>query len=186
MTRASALVFVTAGWRAAAAASASAGAAGDYPLLRELEARVKLGDTSITSKVTIGVDRLMEENRWKRVTDALKHGGYSNFVTALRALPPVGWIQLNARKVEVRYAHEEQRPAGRRLVVVADKPLFVLGDPAKSRPGFELTVIELNIDASGTITGSMAGAARVKPSLEGGVLLEDYAEALVTLSSTPR
>jgi hypothetical protein len=32
----------------------------------------------------------------------------------------------------------------------------------------------------------MAGAARVKPSLEGDVLLEDYAEALVTLSSPSR
>jgi len=184
MTRASALVFVTAAWLAAA--TAAAGAAGDYPLVRELDARVKLGDTSIVSKITVSVDRLMEPNRWTRVTNALKHGGYSNFVTALRALPPVGWVKLNARRVEVRYAHEEQRPGGRRLVVVADKPLFVLGDAAKSRPGFELTVIELNIDANGAITGSMAGAARVKPSLEGDVILEDSAEALVTLSSTPR
>ena len=78
------------------------------------------------------------------------------------------------------------RPAGRRLVVVADKPLFFLGDETKSKPGFALTVIELNIDAKGAITGSMAGAARVKPSLEGDVLLEDYAEALVTLSSPSR
>lgn len=184
MTRISALAFVAAGWLAAA--TAAAGAAGDYPLVRGLEARVKLGDTSITSKVTVSVDRLMEENRWKRVTDALKHGGYSNFVTALRMLPPVGWVEVNKRRVELRYAREEQRPAGRRLVVVADKPLFFLGDPAKSKPGFELTVVELNIDAQGAITGSMAGAARVKPSLEGDVLLEDYAEALVTLSSPPR
>lgn len=184
MTRASALAFATAGWLAAA--TASAGAAGDYPLTRELEARVKLGDTSIVSKVTVNVDRLMEETRWKRVTDALKHGGYSNFVTALRMLPPVGSVQLNARRVDLRYAREEQRPTGRRLVLVADKPLFVLGDAAKSRPGFELTVIELIIDANGAIKGSMAGAAKVKPSLEGDVLLEDQAEALVTLSSPPR
>ena len=184
MTRTSALVFVTAWWLAAA--SAAAGAAGDYPLVRELEARVTLGDTSITSKVTVGVDRLMEETRWKRVTDALKHGGYSNFVTALRMLPPVGWVEVNKRRVDVRYAREEQRPAGRRLLVVADKPLFFLGDETKSRPGFALTVVELNIDGTGAIKGSMAGAARVKPSLEGDVLLEDYAEALVTLSSPPR
>ena len=184
MTRASALAFATAAWLVATIALA--GAAGDYPLTRELEARVKLGDTSIVSKVTVGVDRLMEENRWKRVTDALKHGGYANFVTALRMLPPVGWVEVNKRRVELRYAREEQRPAGRRLLLVADKPLFFLGDPTKLKPGFELTVVELNIDAQGAITGSMAGAARVKPSLEGGVILEDYAEALVTLSSSPR
>ena len=185
MTRASAWAFATAGWLAATAASV--GGAGDYPLVRELDARVQVGATSIASKVTVGVDRLMEENRWKRVTDALNHGGYANFVTALRALPPIGWVEVNKRRVELRYAREEQRPAGRRLVVVADKPLFFLGDPAKPKPGFELTVVELNIDARGAITGSMAGAARVKPSYQ-GVVLEDYAEALVTLSaaSPPR
>jgi hypothetical protein len=185
MTRASALVFATAGWLAVTTAAAG-GAPGDYPLMRELEARVKIGDTSITSKVTVGVDRLMEENRLKRVTDALKHGGYPNFFTALRMLPPIGWVEVNKRRVELRYAREDQRPSGRRLILVADKPLFFLGDPAKAKPGFELTVVELNIDAKGAITGSMAGAARVKPSLEGDVLLEDYAEALVTLSSLSR
>jgi hypothetical protein len=183
MTRASALAFAAAGWLAATTVSA-VGAA-DYPFMQRLDARVQVGDTTITSKITVGVDRLMEENRWKRVTDALNHGGYTNFMTALRALPPIGWVQLNARRVEVRYAREEQRPAGRRLLVVADKPLFVLGDPAKSRPGFELTVVELNIDSAGAITGSMAGAARVKPSPD-GVRLEDYAEALITLTSNPR
>ena len=181
MTRISALVFVTAGWLAAA--TATAGAAGEYPLVRDFEARAKVGDTSITSKITVGVDRLMEENRWKRVTDALKHGGYPNFVNALRALPPIGWVEVNKRRVELRYAREEQRPAGRRLIVVADKPLFFLGE-AKPKPGFELTIVELNIDARGVVTGSMAGAARVKPSYQGGVVLEDYADALVTLSSS--
>jgi hypothetical protein len=174
---------VAAGWLASTAVSA--GAAADYPLMRQLDAHVQVGDTSIASKITVGVDRLMEESRWKRVTDALNHGGYTNFMTALRMLPPIGWVQLNGRRVDVRYAREEQRPTGRRLLVVADKPLFVLGDPAKSRPGFELTVVELNIDASGAITGSMAGAARVKPSPD-GVKLEDYAEALITLTSPTR
>jgi hypothetical protein len=182
MTRASALAFVAAAWLAAGTVPVSGA---DYPLERVLDARVQVGDTSIVSKVTVSVDRLMEENRWKRVTDALNHGGYTNFMTALRMLPPIGWVQLNTRRVDVRYAREEQRPGGRRLLVVADKPLFVLGDPAKSRPGFELTVVELNIDAAGAITGSMAGAARVKPSPD-GVRLEDYAEALVTLTSNPR
>ena len=179
MTRASALAFATAGWLAATAAPV--GGAGEYPLVRELDARVQIGATSIASKVTVSVDRLMEESRWKRVTDALNHGGYANFVTALRALPPIGWVEVNKRRVELRYAREVQRPAGLRLIVLADKPLFFLGE-TKPKPGFELTIVELNIDARGAITGSMAGAARVKPSYQ-GVVLENYADALVTLAS---
>jgi len=184
MTR-SALVFATAAWLAVTTAAA-AGAAGDYPLVRAFEARAKVGDTSIAAKITVSVDRLMEESRWKRVTDALKHGGYPNFVNALRMLPSIGWVEINKRRVLLRYAREEQRPAGRRLLVVADKPLFFLGDPTNVKPGFELTVVELIIDAKGAITGSMAGAARVRPSGDGGVILDDYAEALVPLSSLPR
>jgi hypothetical protein len=123
----------------------------------------------------------MEESRRKRVTDALLHGGYGNFLPALRLLPPVGTITLNARTVDIRYAREQQETTGRRLVLVADRPLFFLGDPSKARAGYELTVVELRFDAGGGVAGTMAGAARVKPSPD-GVVLDDYAEAPVRLA----
>jgi hypothetical protein len=85
--------------------------------------------------------------------------------------------------VDIRYAHEQKESAGRRLVLIADRPLFFLGgDPAKSKAGYELTVVELRFDAQGGVTGTMAGAARVKPSPNGPVL-NDYAEAPVRLSN---
>ena len=106
-----------------------------------------------------------------------------NFVPALRKLPPVGAIELAGRTVEIRYAHEQEEGSGRRLVVVADRPLFFLGgDPAKSRAGYELTIAELRFDADGAVTGTMAGAARVKPS-QGGIVLDDYADVLVQLTA---
>src|SRR5262249_7473140 len=72
---------------------------------------------------------------------------------------------------------------GRRLVVVADRPLFFLtADPSRNRAGYELTAVELHIDNSGGVTGRMSGAARVKPSPE-GVVLSDFAEAPVQLTA---
>jgi hypothetical protein len=166
---------------AAVSGSHPLGAAGSYPLTLTVQATASTG-AAAASSVTIRVDRLMEENRRKRVTDALTYSGYGNFLTALRALPPVGAIAVQEREVEIRYAHEQEQSSGRRLVLVADRPLFFLGgDPAKSRAGFELTMVELLFDAQGGVTGTMTGAARVKPS-PGGIVVEDYAEAPVKLA----
>jgi hypothetical protein len=158
------------------------GATGHYPLELTLEATAGNTTTRITSSVTIRIDRLMEENRRKRVTDALTYSGYGNFMTALRALPPVGTITLSGRSVELRYAREDAETDGQRLVLVADRPLFFLGnDQAKPKAGYELTLVELHIDAQGVVTGRMAGAARVKPS-PSGVVLDDFAETPVALA----
>ena len=159
----------------------TARATSEYPLTLVADARAKTSTTTVNSQVTIRVDRLMEENRRMRVTDALKYSGYANFLSALRALPAVGTIELATRKVELRYAHEQQDDTGRRLVLVADRPLFFLGgDPRKARAGYELTIVELRFDARGGATGTMAGAARVKPSPD-GIVLDDYADVTVQL-----
>jgi hypothetical protein len=161
-------------------------AEGDYPLTLLVDARAKTETTTITSIVTIHVDRLMEESRRKRVADALKHGGYPTFLPALRALPAIGAITLEKRMVDLKYAQESRDEKGRRLVLVADRPLFFLGnEQAKARAGYELTVVDLRFDAKGGVTGSMMGAARVKPTGDGGVDVDDYTDLSVQLTVRP-
>ncbi len=161
--------------------------AGAYPMTMTLEAAAAAGATTLTSSVTIRVDRLMEESRRKRVMDGFTHNGYGGFLNTLRTLPPIGTIQAKARSVDVRYAVEQPEANGRRLVLVADKPLFFLsGDAEKSRAGYQLTMVELHLDEHGGATGTMAGAARVKPAPDGSVILDDFAEAPVQLVAHPR
>jgi hypothetical protein len=170
-----------------AGSAAAMQAAADYPVTLDAAAFLETATTKVASTVTIHVERLMSENARKRVTDALRYSGYSNFLNALRLLPAVGWIEVSGRKVEIRYAHEVVDEAGRRLVLVADRPLFFLGgDPARSRAGYELTMIELRAEANERATGTMSGAARVKPGGEGRVLLDDYAQAPVQLEARRR
>ena len=72
---------------------------------------------------------------------------------------------------------------------MTDKPAyFIGGGRAESAPrtGFEVAVIEIRLDGKGAGTGSMAGAARVRPNGDGGVLLDDYAEALITITGITR
>jgi len=164
------------------AATGSMRAAVKYPVALTLDAQLKQGATTVNSKITLRVDQAMTEVRRTRVTDALKYGGYSSFYNALRGVPSVGLVQTQSAKVDIRYTREEQVGTSTRLVLVADQPLFFLGrDPAKQKAGFELTLVNLLIDDKGNVTGQLAGAARVRPSPDGGVLLDTYAEELVEL-----
>jgi hypothetical protein len=160
-----------------------ASAAGQYPLTLVANAKLSSGATTVTSVVTIRLDRLMAASQRTRVLDGLKYNGYQGFMDALRPLPPIGTVETQGRRVDVRYAWESTVEKGRRLVVVADKPLFFLaGDPSKARAGYELTVVDLLFDDRGEGMGTMAGAARVKPAPDGGVVLGDFAEAPVQLT----
>jgi len=157
--------------------------AADYPLSLVALASLKSGATSVTSNVVIRVDRLMEESRRARVTDAMKYNGYLGFVPALRTLPTIGSIELARRKVDIKYAVESKEEKGTRLVLLADRPLFFLNaDAEKAKAGYELTIVELHLAGDGNATGSMTGAAKVKLAPDGTVMLDDYADALVQLT----
>lgn len=157
-------------------------AADGYPRTVVAQATASSGVTKITSTVTITIDRLVEPSRRTRVLDGLKYNGYQGFMNALRPLPVIGTIATQSRQVSVRYAWETKVDDRVRLVVVSDKPLFFLpGDADKAKAGYELTVVELLFDASGAATGTMAGAARVKPAPD-GIVLEDFAAAPVQLT----
>ena len=180
---------MTSGARFVAAAAVAVGClsaaphAADYPLNLVALASLKSGDTSVTSNVVIKVDRLMEESRRVRVTDALKYNGYLGFVPALRTLPVIGSIELARRKADIKYAVESKDENGPRLVLVADRPLFFLNaDAERSKAGYELTIVELRLTSNNTGTGSMTGAARVKLAPDGSVMLDDFADALVQLT----
>jgi len=156
-------------------------AANEYPRTVTAEATAANGPNKITAVVTIKIDRLMEPSRRQRVLDGLKYNGYQGFMDAMRPLPVIGSIATPNGNVQVRYAWETTVENKNRLIVVADKPLFFLpGDSPPSRAGYQLTVVELLFDESGAATGTMAGAARVKPAPD-GIVLDDFAAVPVTL-----
>ena len=168
------------------ATSGSLRAVATYPLTLVVSAQAKSGASTVTSTLNICVDRMMTETNRTRVTDALLHGGYGNFLPALRTLQPIGTITLDKREVELKYAREQPDGKGYRLTLVADRPMFFLGaDAGKARAGYELTIVDLRIDEQGAGTGTMTGAARVKPGPDGSVILDDFAEAPVELTVRP-
>ena len=158
-----------------------------YPRTLVASAEVSGATSGATATITIRIERLMPDFDFKAVVDGLKFGGYPGALTALRKLPEIGYVQIGDRRTVLKYAH--QRADGKSgLVLVTDRPIFFVGGgapDAKPKAGYELGVIELQVDAQGNGQGTMAAAARVKPGPDGGVILDDYAATPVRLSLKP-
>jgi len=140
--------------------------------------------------IQIDIRRYTPEPERAAVEAALKTGGYPGFLSALRKAPDVGAVSFGDRKWAIRWARE--RPSGkngRSIVVVTDQPIFFVGGgstDAKPRAGFEVAVIEFQIDNAGLGSGTMTAAAKVKPGGEDGVLVEDYAAKPIKLVTVTR
>jgi hypothetical protein len=164
----------------------AAGAAGTYPRTIVANAKATSGATTITSSITVQINRLIEPSRRDRLIAGLKQNGYQGFMNVLRPLPVIGKIKTQNHEVSVKYAWETDVEGKHRLIVVSDSPLFFLpGDQPPARAGYQLTVVQLLLDDRGAGTGMMAGAARVKPAPEEGIVLEDYSAAPVDLTILP-
>ena len=160
--------------------------AGTYPRTIAAQAKATDGATTITSTITIQINRLVEPSRRARLLKGMDQNGYQGLMDVMRPLPIIGKISTQRASVDVKYAWETPAQGKTRLIVVADKPLFFLpGDEPKARPGYQLTVVQLLLDDRGAGTGMIAGAARVKRAAEEGIILEDYATAPVDLIVLP-
>ncbi len=139
--------------------------------------------------IQIDVQRYTADADRAAVESALKSGGHSAFLTALRKAPAVGAVSFGDQKWTIRWAREQTNPKGRTIVVVTDQPVFFVGggraDP-KPRAGYDVAVIQIQIDDVGLGSGSMAAAANVKPGAESGVEINDYADKPIKLVSVVR
>jgi hypothetical protein len=173
-----------------AAAAAQPAASATAPQTFTATANVKGETASLTATVEVSIKRYTPEFDRTQVEAGLKHGGYSGFVQALRKAPVVGHVTLAKQDTPIRYARERTTDKGRTITVVTDKPVFFIGGGAaapKSRAGFEVAVIRLELDAKGTGGGVLVAAARVKPGgEEGEVVVDDFADAPITLMNVQR
>ena len=149
--------------------------------------QVKTASGPISATVQVRIKRYTPEFDRKMLEDALEHGGYASFVNALRKVPDVGTVAAGDGQFTIRLARERRTDKGRTIVVVTDKPVFVVGGArpdAKPRAGYETALIQLEVDDAGNGTGIMAAAARVKPGGEAGVRIDNYAEEPLALKVT--
>ena len=181
-----ALLLAAPAWIAAQTARPAAGA----PEAFTATAQVKNANGAISGTLEVRVSRYTPDFDRTTVETALRLGGYPRFLTALRNAPEVGQLVLaGGQPYAIRYARERVEGGGRTIVVVTDRPVFFLGggrETSKPRAGYEVAVVQIQLDAKGQAKGTIATAARVRPDGDGGVLLDDYNEQLITLTNITR
>ena len=142
------------------------------------------GGAEATAPITITIDRKMPEAEVDKLVAAFKSGGAAGMRTALAGVPPTGSVQLaEGAPTPARITTERPTDTGRLIIIVTDKPLLFLGagvPGAKPKDGYDVAVIDLEVDASGDGSGTLAPAAKV--AVNGSAfVVEDYASELVRL-----
>ena len=161
------------------------------PEIFSATAHAKNATGAVSGLLEVRLRRYTPDFDRKTVEAALKEGGYPKFVLALRNAPEVGQLVLaGSAPFAIRYAREKVDAGGRTIVLVTDKPVFFIGGGrsagTKSRAGYEVAVLQIQLDGKGQGSGTMAAAARVRPDGDGGVLLDDYAEEPIALTELTR
>ncbi len=145
---------------------------------------------SIATTVQIHILRYTEERDRKTLLAALMKSGYQAFLPALRQSPTVGYVQIKEQKWDLKWAHQQQQEMGQTVTVATDRPIYFVGagrGDAKPQAGYDMAVIRLEIDNIGMGKGTMAAAARVKPSSDGqGVQVDDYADQPLPVTQVTR
>ena len=161
------------------------------PEIFSATAQAKNEKGAVSGALEVRLNRYTPEFDRKTVETALREGGYPKFLLALRNAPEVGQLVLaGSEPFAIRYARETVEASGRTIVIVPDKPVYFIsgGHTAGTKPraGYEVAVLQIQLDGKGQGSGTMAAAARVRPDGNGGVLLDDYAEELIALTKLTR
>ncbi len=138
-----------------------------------------------TAPVTIVLTRFTTDQERTTVVDALKTGGTPAVVERLRAMEDVGHIDVGERRSPLKYVYARSTGAGRLITVISPSPLGYLSEGLvheKPRAGFDLALALLDLPNTGTGTGELAPAAKVKLSASGAIETEDYGAEVVRLT----
>jgi hypothetical protein len=153
-------------------------------------AQATASGAGVASAMTFQIDAYTPDTDRDRLLAALKSGGSPAFVEALKKEKAVGSVQAGDRKVTIRYARVVATASGgRRVVLVTDAPVYFVGGgalDAKPKAGFDVAVVEFEVDTVGLGSGTMAMAARVKAGGAAGVQIDDYAQQPVKLVTVAR
>ena len=145
--------------------------------------------TEATAPVTITIDRKMPKAEADKLVAAFKSGGPVGLRKALAGVRPTGSVQLaEGASTPARITIEAPTDKGRLITIVTDKPLLFLGagiPGAKPKDGYDFAVVDLEVDASGAGSGTLAPAAKI--TLNGSAfVVEDYASELVRLAGVKK
>jgi len=153
-------------------------------------ATIKTASSATASApVTVTIDRKMSPTEADKFVAAFKTGGVAALRKALVGVPPTGSVQLGSgARTPTRLTVERATDKGRLLTIVADQPVAFVGaglPGAKAKEGYDFAVIDLEVDAAGSGSGTLAPAAKITVK-QGAFVVEDYSSELVRLAGVKK
>jgi hypothetical protein len=147
------------------------------------------GGASASAPVTITIDRKMSQREADSLVAAFKAGGAAALKKGLGGTASTGTIRIGGgAATPTRFTIERVTADGRLLTILTDQPLLFVGagvQGAKPKEGYDFAVIDIEVDAKGSGSGTIAPAARIKMN-QGAFVVEDYGVEVVRLTAVKK
>ena len=147
------------------------------------------GGAAASAPVTIVIDRKLSQGETDRLTAAFKEGGAAGLRKALGGAAATGSVRLGSGEpTPSRIVIERQTDKGRLLTIVTDKPILFLGagmPGARPKEGYDFAILDIEVDAKGSGSGTLAPAAKVTLK-QGAFVVDDYGQELVRLTGVKK
>ena len=118
----------------------------------------------VTAKVTVTLDRTISDAERLAIVEQVKPNPNAA-KSVLAGKPQLGVIEVEDRRVPIRFAYAYPLANGQNLTVISDEAIGFIGGTKKDAPskkGFDLTYVVIEIKASGAGSGEIGPAAKIK------------------------
>ncbi len=144
-----------------------------------------------TAPVTISFKALSTPAERDALAAALKSGGHAALKKVLLGMKDIGFIEAGKvkKRVAVKYAFARPVGSGRMVTVVAAEPMVTLKSDLSNtepKPGYDLTLALLVLDANETGTGEFTPAAKIKLREDGALTTEDASTETIWLKGVAK
>ncbi len=172
-------------------AAASSAQAQGKPEVYTASAELKtVGGASLSTPVTISIDKWTSDADRDSVKGALTAGGTAALQKAVGAMPAIGYLQVGKVKTPIHFARALPVGDGKVVTVATAKPIFHIGAgaaDAKPKAGYDVAMVIFEVNAAGAgDAGDFAPAAKVKFDDKSGLVIEDYGVESVRLMRNSR
>jgi hypothetical protein len=142
-----------------------------------------------TAAVTVSYTRLITAAEREAVVSALKSGGQPAAKKVLAGMKDIGFIEVPAKKIPVKFAFARAVGSGRMVTLVAAEALGALKTDltnTKPKDGYDLALVLLVLDADGKGTGEFTPAAKIKIRDDGAFTTEDSTTETIWLKGVAK
>lgn len=140
------------------------------------------GGAAAGAPVTVVVQHYTSDARRKTLIQALEKGATPAARALLAKEPDLGSVQIGDRRTALKYIYARETATGRQITAVTAEPIALAGGAAPAA-GFDLGLILLDVDGSGTGRGDLVPATKIRVNEDSAFETEDYNGVVVHLSN---